>query len=102
VAPVVSPKPQADPVQDPSPESKAQQSTSFRSPGCEQKPEEWDAGAWLSCSVLSAQRLFGVPQRIILIAEFEFRGKGRVGRMTPAIGKVARVPDLEATGTATV
>src|SRR5215210_6372290 len=44
-------------------------------------------------SVLSAERLFGVPQRIILTAEFELRGKGRVGRMASVIGKVALIPD---------
>ena len=52
--------------------------------------------------MLSAERLLGMPQGIILIVEFAFRGKGRVERMTLVIRKVARVPDLEATGTATI
>ncbi len=58
--------------------------------------------AWRSCSVLSAERLFGVAQRIILTAGFEFRGEGRVGRMASVIGRVMRVPDLEDAGGTTV
>jgi hypothetical protein len=68
------------------------------SSGHEQEPEERYVRTPESHSILSAERLFEVARRIISTRSSSFVGKGRGRRMSPVIGKVARVPDLEAAG----